>query len=281
VIFFLALFFFLNSADAATSYKVNASTTSTITEYGVCKKVTNSNAKAMMVATNSSTAWANFLAHVPPSVSVASCPSPTFIQEVETDWNTSTNPKTTASFDVQAGDILVAYLAGENGNSTFSISGGSLTWTLQNSVHSSTIAEADVWTATVDTNKTMTVTMNQSVSSIQYGYGVITFRNSSGVGATSKKNASSAAPSLNLTTTKADSAIVWVNGDWAAVNGSSRTYRTGAGTFNETSYYYGSGIYTAYAGYHTDAGSIGTYAVGMTAPSTQTYSIIAVEIKGP
>jgi hypothetical protein len=41
-------------------------------------------------------------------------PSPTFISEYETVWNSSTSPKTTANFSVQSGDTLVAYAVNES-----------------------------------------------------------------------------------------------------------------------------------------------------------------------
>jgi hypothetical protein len=82
---------------------------------------------------------------------------------------------------------------------------------------------------------------------------------------------------LNLTTTAANSTIVVANADFTAGTGA-RTWRTGAGALTETTFATVAAAYTVYGGYHADAGPIGTYAVGLTAPS-QTYSIAAVEIK--
>lgn len=44
-------------------------------------------------------------------------PAPSFIQEAETALNTATSPKTTASFNVLAGDVLVAFAG--NGDMSF------------------------------------------------------------------------------------------------------------------------------------------------------------------
>lgn len=204
--------------------------------------------------------------------------APDVIQEVETsDWSTS-NPKTTASFNVQAGDVLVAYLHVENGSQTFSVSGGSLTWTLRQSTKVDlTKPETTVWTATVDTNKTMSVTFTADGGVLLFGGSVLTFRNAS-VGASAKSTASGA-PTLNLTTTAANSAVVVASTDWNAVDGASRTWRTNAGALTETSYNYSSGRFTGYAGYHPNAGAAGTYAVGLSAPAGQLFGIVAVEIK--
>ncbi len=209
--------------------------------------------------------------------------SPTFVQETETTWNTNTSPRTTASFNVQAGDILVAYASAENSGVTMGISGGSLTWTLRQTTHVSidlNVPEVNVWTALADADKSMTVSFTGAGGG-NFGGNVLTFRGSSGVGASAVVAVATGAPTLNLTTTKANSAIVVVNSDWNAVSGASRTYRTGAGAFSETTYSYIASNYTAYGGYHPNAGAIGTYAVGLSAPTGQKYGLIAIEIKGP
>lgn len=208
--------------------------------------------------------------------------SPTFVQYIETPWNTTAKPKTTASFSVQAGDVLVAYSSKENGWGTLTVSGGSLVWTLQQGVNINTLwTDAMVWTAVVDTNKSMTVSFTYDQTAREFGGGVFTFRNSSGVGASSQNYVDGAAPTLNITTTKANSAIVVLSSDWNAVDGASRTWRTGAGLLTETTYNLSSGLYTVYGGYHPNVGVIGTKTVGLSAPSGQKYSIVAVEIKGP
>lgn len=266
------------TAWSATSYNVAAGATATIVEHGICNTVTNSNAKAMMVATNSSTAWTNFLTHIPPNVTTGAC-GPVFIQEVETVWN-ATADKTTSSFNVLAGDLLVAYSSSEHGYyAPTAISGGSLTWTKRQEVHIDiTWATTTVWTAVVDADKSMTVTFDGPDSSHLFGGNVLIFRNSGGVGASDKANVDGAAPSMNLTTTQANSAIVVLSADWNAANGSTRTWRTNAGSFTEQTYHYESGRYTVYGGYHANAGAVGTYAVGLSAPAAQKYSIVALEV---
>jgi hypothetical protein len=212
---------------------------------------------------------------------VTSDAAPTFIQEAETVWNNATTPKTTASFNVQAGDILAAYaITNQNaGSATLGISGGSLTWTLQQRVAVSSYDEVAIWTTTVDSDKSMTVSFTCN-GTYYFGGNVFTFRGSDGVGASSKTNIASGAPTLNITTTQAKSAVVVTNGDWVPVDGASRTWRTGAGALTEQTYSYVASNYTVYGGYHADAGAVGTYAVGLSAPTGQKYSIVAAEVKG-
>jgi len=207
--------------------------------------------------------------------------APQLIQEIETGWNSNTSPKTTTSFNVQAGDVLVAYSANENSNGTavLGISGGALTWALQQRVLSSNYSEAAVWTATVDADKAMTASFTNNTGGF-FGGNVLVFRNSIGVGSSVKANVSSGVPSVGITTTQDNSAVVVFNSDWNAVDGSSRVWRTNAGAFTEQTYFRDSARYTVYGGYHANVGSIGTYSVGLSAPSGQKYSIAAVEVRG-
>ena len=204
---------------------------------------------------------------------------PTFIQEAETVWNTTTSPKTTASFNVLAADVLVAYAIRENDSAgqDVTISGGSLDWFVVGAIDTNTsgFTEVRVWAAYVDADKAMTVTFTGPGSS-QFGGNVFTFRNSAGIGASATANASGA-PSVNITTTAASSAVVVVNGDWNAVDGATRSWRLNA---TEKTYSFSSGAYTAYGGYHGNIGAAGTYAVGLSLPVGQEFSTIAVEVKG-
>jgi hypothetical protein len=205
------------------------------------------------------------------------------VQEAETtDWTTAPATKATPSFDVKAGDILVAYGGQENGAfGAMTISGGSLTWTKnQEYTADGGYCGAAIWTAVVDADKTMSVTFGSNTTT-HYGGNVLTFRRSSGVGSSNKAKVNGGSPSVNVTTTKVNSAIVVFNADWQALDGSTRTWRTAAaGAFTELSYNYESSIYTIYGGYHPNAGSVGVKAVGLSAPGGQQYTIIGIEIKG-
>lgn len=208
--------------------------------------------------------------------------SPTFIQEAEVAWNTSTDPKTTASFNVLAGDVLVAYVSRESNDAPNSVgvSGGSLTWTRQVDATIDTSGQwspVEIYTAVVDTNKSMTVTFTNTGGN-HFGGNVLTFRGSAGIGATAQTNANNSTPSLNITTQYPNSAIVVVNADWAGVGGA-RTWRANAGAFTEQTFD-NSGNFDIYAGFHANAGATGTYAVGLTAPTNQKHTTVAIEIRG-
>lgn len=205
---------------------------------------------------------------------------PSFIQYIETTWNVTigSGGLTTSSFSVQAGDILVAVGQAEDAN-TLSIAGGSLSWSLQQSINTAGYTANFLWTAVVDSNKSMTCTVTRTANQ-KGGLGVYTWRGSDGVGNSNKTNVASGAPSLSLTPAQANSAILVFNGDWSAADGTSRTWRTGAGTFTEKLYFRDSAIYTLYGGYHADAGAVAAKTLGLSAPSGQKYSITAIEVKG-
>jgi hypothetical protein len=212
--------------------------------------------------------------------------APTFIQEAEVVWNANTTPKTSASFSVQTGDVLVAYLLCEDAEGApawdGAITGGSLTWAEPQQVQVSMYVYVLVATTTATSTTAMTVSFARSAGTTSrfYGGNVLTFRGSDGIGASSKTNVASGAPSLNLTTTAADSAIVVANGDWTAADGASRTWRTTAGAFTEQSYFRDAARYVVYGGYHANVGAVGVKNVGLSAPAAQKYSIVAVEVKG-
>lgn len=206
--------------------------------------------------------------------------APAFVGEHEvSSWSTTTSTKSTSSFSVQTGDVLVAYGLSEDSGITESVSGGSLTWTQRQADLTANYGAAYVWTATATSNTTITVTFTRTAGSNRYGGNVLQFRGSSGIGASAATH-NSGAPSLALTTTEAHSAIVVASVDWNAVDGSARTWRTGAGSLTEQTYFYVSGQYTGYGGYHADAGSAGAKTVGLSAPSGQKYATVAIEVKG-
>lgn len=211
--------------------------------------------------------------------------APTFVQEAETVWNTTAD-KTTGSFSVTSGDILVAIGIRAHwytpGITAFAISDSQTNaYTLRQNVTVADYTEVAIWTATAGSTGSMTVSLNDGAETAQsYGLNVFTISDSDGVGASSKTNVASGAPTLNITTTQANSIIVVANSDWNAADGASRTWRANAGALTEQSYFRDASLYAVYVGYHADAGAIGTYAVGLSAPTGQKYSIAAIEIKG-
>ena len=213
--------------------------------------------------------------------------APTFINSYNTVYNTTTSPKS-VSVTTQAGDILVVCAGDAGSTGTLGTpSGNSVSFNLEQHVFvDSQWSQAKVWTGTDTTGGTNWTLQVTHTSSAQWGFTCYVFRNAAGIGASSKTNVSGATPSLDITTTRANSAVVVLNIDWDAQDGSSRTWRTvnsitpSSANGLERAYYYGSGIYTFFSALYDNAGSVGAKTVGLTAPGSQKYSIIALEILG-
>lgn len=210
---------------------------------------------------------------------------PVFVDEHEVSFGTlssSGGSANTGSFSVTAGDLLVIVGSSEDASRTLNTpTGGSLTYTLHQSVVVTDYTTAYVWTAvcTSTTSITVTITVAGTGDIRAWGFNVLRFQKA-GVGASTKTNVSSGAPTVTLTTTRNNSAIVMLNSDWNAQDGASRTYRTNAGTFTEQTYFRDAARYATYNGYHANAGTAAGYAVGLTAPGSQKYSIVALEVVG-
>ncbi|QQR77587.1 MAG: fibronectin type III domain-containing protein [Candidatus Moraniibacteriota bacterium] len=209
-------------------------------------------------------------------------PSPTFVSEYETPWNTSTSPKTTSTFNVQSGDILVAYAVNENSGSvittppTGTLSG---TWTLKQTIAASNATYLRLWTMSVATSQT-NVNVVFTNAGGNFGGDVLHFRNASSVGVTAQANSATGNPTLTLNGVSENSSIIMVNGDWSAKTGA-RTYNTTqAGSFTETSAYADGSSYGVEAGYYENAGTAGNKTIGISAPTGMSWSLAAVEVKG-
>lgn len=206
---------------------------------------------------------------------------PTFVSVASTAYNTNTTPKT-LNVSVNAGDLLVVTAAAEDGQATLTLTATGLTWTKQQEVDVASYTVVQVWTATAGATQSYTLSLAESdgIFTGNFGMTATVWRDHGGVGASSKTNVSSGAPSLGITTTSDNSAIVVANADWNALDGASRTWRTANVAATETMYGRDSTTYGRYAAYHTDAGTAGAKTVGLSAPSGQKYSIVALEVLG-
>lgn len=207
--------------------------------------------------------------------------------DYETAWNSATTPKTAMSaVAIETGDILVGVAIKENEYHDLGITeDGASAWTQQQAIDYANYCEVRLWTYPVTADEDLTVTITRTFAAGTFGGSVLHFSGSDGVGASAQARATGA-PTLDITTEEDNSAILVAVGDWNAVNGSSRTWRTvnsitpTSANGYELSYYYSGSTYTIYIAYYPDAGAAGTKTVGLSAPSSQQYAIAAVEIKG-
>lgn len=217
-------------------------------------------------------------------------PGPSFVagNPAPAVWSNVTSPKT-AAVTLTAGDVLV-HLGGTADSVTTlntPTGGSSLSWTLQRTVNTTNYPSLYAWTTATPSSQSFTLQQTKSGDVNPFwGFSCLQFSGSNGIGNTAVTN-TTGAPSLAITTTQANSAIVVFVLDWNAVDGASRAWRTPAGATaivtggaGEVSYYRNNLQYAVYVGYHADAGAAGSKTVGLSAPAGQQYAICAVEVLG-
>lgn len=184
----------------------------------------------------------------------------------------------TASFTPANGDILVVKATNGDANQTFGTpSGGSLTYTSRVNVGTSgSSTRTAIWTAPVTTGAAMTVTLTFTNSRarmmrVEVWTGALLAASP----ATHSVVGGSGAPTDSITTAANGSVVTWINGDWAAVDGTSRAYRSAA---TESAYHLATGGYTGYCAYQT-AATAGAQTYGLTLPIGETYTMGALELQ--
>ena len=207
--------------------------------------------------------------------------APTLVATYQSTFDSNTSPKSVV-VSVLSGDLIVYAAKMED-------SGGTLdnptavgnTFTSAQQITAASYCQMGTWTAVAAaTNATLSVEGTRSGTIRHWGFTVEVWRSHGGVGASGNAFATTAAPALALTTTGPDSGISVAVGDWTAIDGATRTWRTGAGALTEVTYYRNSVKYAVYHGYHANAGAVGLKTLGLTVPSNMKYAIIGLEILG-
>jgi hypothetical protein len=204
------------------------------------------------------------------------------------------SPKTTGAFNVTAGDLIVVMASAEQAGTintvTPSASGGSVTWTLRATQPAAANANqscAMIWTGVVGataTGITVSLTAIASTGIAWWGFSATVWTAHGGVGTVFSGNNStgSGAPSqAGAASCAANSAVQVQVNDWNAVDGTTRTWRTINGSAEaEATYFTDPAHHTVYGGYRADTGAAGAITQGLTAPATQRWVAVGVEILG-
>jgi hypothetical protein len=213
--------------------------------------------------------------------------APTFVAEYEVaSWVTTTSPKTVAPTTV-AGDVLV--VGGITADSVTTLNtptGNGLTYALSASRLVGSNTQVYGWTTTDSTGGTgWTLSVTRVGTANDWGFNVARFSGSAGIG-NATSGGGTGNPSLAITTTQANSALLAFIGDWNADDGVARVWNTingstpTAGNGLELTYARDAAQATFYAAYWPDAGAAGAKTVGLTGSGTTKYSIVAIEVKG-
>lgn len=202
---------------------------------------------------------------------------------------------TTASFTPPSGALLVAMTTGQSPNSahdmTVTVTGGGLTWTrrvarIANSTANSTGGVAgrngtgaEIWTA-VSAGAAMTVTADVTGNAgVQVGNRtdlqvmVLTDSSTPTIGNVNHAISASGAPTADVASTTAGSYMFGVAADWANAGvGTAQTGETMINTATDVDY-------SHHFVRSTSTSPGGTYTIGVSAPATQDYNFVALEVK--
>lgn len=209
--------------------------------------------------------------------------APTYVAEYPTAFNSNTTPKTALNVvAVTTGEVLIG--AGVNEGSVYNIAiteNGGASWVEKQVYDTDDYCETHLWSYTVAGNENLTVTFTTDGSQY-FGGNVIRFSGTDGVGASNKAQAATGQPSVTLTTTQANSAIVVICTDYNAVAGTQTfTSNGGAGSpTNLTDYPGDAARYGCAIGYYANAGDVGAKTIGMSAPEGQKWTIEVIEVLG-
>jgi hypothetical protein len=204
--------------------------------------------------------------------------------------NVAATANASTSMTLQANDIVTVLAVDEGATAgetlslatTFSNAGIS---TLQSHPSGSDCA-VYAWTFTVSLAASGTVTVTESNPNKNQRMGVFAHRAGGAPIVARSTLGTGSSRTANYTPSQADSAIVWVVGDWAAAavqtmspTPTSHTSAAPGPTAMPASSSIAS-IYTGYVGVLDDQTSTGTVAYGLTGTGTGPFSIIVVEIQG-
>ncbi len=210
--------------------------------------------------------------------------APNFVAEYPTSFNSDTTPKTAMSaVSINSNDVIVLVSASENYlGVTGETENGAGSFTNQKVFNASDYCYTRASTYIAPANETLTTIVTRSGAIAYFGGNSVIFSGSSGIGASAINNGASGTPSVSITTTQANSAIVVIATDWNAATGSQTfTSSGGAGSPTALTGFPGDNSHYGVAiAYYADAGSAGAKTVGMSAPTGQKWTIAAVEVKG-
>ena len=124
---------------------------------------------------------------------------------------------TPAFSTTSADELLLAFVASDGPPSrrqSMTVTGAGLTWTLVKRVNEQSGC-SEIWQATATSPlANVTVTSTPAIPNYRQSLTVVTFKSASGLGASAAANAARGAPSVSLTTTKANSLVYGVGNDW-------------------------------------------------------------------
>lgn len=203
---------------------------------------------------------------MPPSVSI-----------VSVDAKTGTSSTTHTLTSVPAGALLVLTTSFGSNNENASITSTPvLTWTKRADASEDESGDAEIYTANFPAGGNISITSNWGFPYMQSSTCYVVVNQESSPGGAIQTGEGQSAPSVSITSTRANSILIGVSSDWNAINGSTRTLRSSA---TEANYVHAMGDVTAYH-YYLAAPTVGSYTLGVSAPTGQSSGTCVIEIRG-
>lgn len=214
--------------------------------------------------------------------------APTRAAYAETSTFAGTGTLTTGNISWSSGDVIVALgITADNSVTINTPTATGLTFaavtatTGTNPTNTGSSTKGYAWVATAGSSGgPTTVSATVAGGATPRGLAVWVFSGSNGIG-NAAFSASGTTPNGNLTRSGANSAVVWIGGDWNATNDTTVTSTPASGTQDHAQFV--SGQYTAFAFDWGDQGSAGTTAYGLDAATFSTptnFTKVAVEVLG-
>lgn len=187
---------------------------------------------------------------------------------------------TTASFSVAAGDVIVVKCAVEDSGWFFNLPtdtlGSTYTWWVLDNTASRTFTAIAAAVVASTTSMTVSAAPNAGWHSMTVEQWTAAVLASTPV---TSADLGSGAPSGVLATTAPGSAVSWLCGDWNANSPSGRTYDSSSAVPVEDGLHNVSpSNYVAYYAYQS-AASAGPQTLGLSAPGSQQFSLLGIEIQ--
>lgn len=213
---------------------------------------------------------------------------PTFISENEEWWESYSSSKH-ENITTQVGDIIVVVAQTTVSTTTTTLNtptGNGVTFILRRSSTAASNPAVYLWTGIDSTGgNNWPVTISVASGSDGWGFSVYVFRGSDGIGNSAIGGPSTGSPSLSITASQLGSALVVFSVDNNCISPTVRTWRTvnditptKSNGYERTCQRYHTCGNTVYGAYYPDAGVAGSKTVGLSAPTGQHYTIVAVEI---
>jgi hypothetical protein len=217
-----------------------------------------------------------------PDIPVGKTNPPNYIASATSvAFNSSTTPRSTGNLTGLVNDVLVSLMASEE--DVISTTGTNVQLIGRRNVNVAGGCGLDIRSGTVTTAATVSASMARGTPVKTFGGHLLQYRDTDGVGASAVKTTVDATATINLTTTRDNSDVLVVIGDWSAGGFTTPVYRPSGyeGTITELEKYHNAAAYTCYVVRYANVGAAGAKTFGLSSGYSGTaFTLAAIEVLG-